>query len=66
MLRQIARAFHLSEGAVVVPLDASAAPQARPRLLEQYFMDKIVAKRNLVRFMFVALVAAFFLRVVLG
>jgi len=66
MLRQIARAFHLSEGAVIVPLDASAAPQVRPRLLEQYFMDKIVAKRNFVRFTFVALVAAFFLRVVLG
>ncbi len=68
MLRRIDEAFRFSEGVIIAraPFVEVTAPRANGELREQNFMDKIAAKRNLVRFMFVALVAAFFLRVVLG
>lgn len=65
-MRRIAKAFRFSEGVVVAPFDAIAAPQAYAELLEQKFMDKIVAKRNFVRFVFLAVIAALYLRAVWG
>jgi len=64
MLHQIAKAFHLSEGVIVAPAPfvAIAESQAFGELREQNFMDKIVAKRNFVRFFFLAVGAALCLR----
>jgi len=65
MMRQIAKAFHFSEGIIVAPAPfvAIAESQAFGDLREQNFMDKIVAKRNFVRFVFLAIGAALCLRV---
>jgi len=68
MLHRIAKVFHFSEGVIVAPAPVVliAAPQVYRELLEQDFMDKMFAKRNFVRFVFLALVAALCLKVVLA
>lgn len=66
MVHRIARAFHFSEGIVIAPVDTSAATQAGGELLEQKFMDQIVAKRHFLRFVVVALGAILCLKVALA
>ena len=65
MLRQIVKAFHFSEGVIVAPAPfvAIAESHAFGELREQNFMDKIVVRRNFVRFAFLAVSAALCLRV---
>ena len=65
-MHRIARAFHFSEGVVIAPGDADTAQRAGGELLEQKFMDRIVAKRNFLRFVVVALGAILWLKVALG
>ena len=66
MVHRIARAFHFSEGIVIAPVDSGAATRAGGELLEQKFMDQIVAKRHFLRFVFVALGAILCLKVALA
>lgn len=66
MVHRIARAFHFSEGIVIAPVDSGAATRAGSELLEQKFMDRIIAKRHFLRFVFVALGAILCLKVALA
>lgn len=62
MLYRFIKAFHFSEG-VVTPLPSVAitAPRGKGELREQMVMDVIADHRNLLRFAFVALVAAYWI-----
>lgn len=60
MLQRIVKEFRFSEGVITVPPPTVAitAPRAKGELREQIVMDLIAANRNLLRFAFVALIAA--------
>jgi hypothetical protein len=68
MLRQLDKAFHYSEGITAAPTSSVAvtAPRVKGELREQIFMDVIAAHRNVLRFAFVGLGAAFCVRTFLG
>lgn len=66
MLIRITNAFHFAASAIVVPSVRIGAPEQHGELVEQAFMDAIVARRNLVRFVVLATVAVLCLKAVLA
>lgn len=63
---RITNVLHFAARVVVVPFLATGISEGRGELEEQAFMDRIFAKRNLVRFVFLATTAALFLEAVLA
>ncbi len=66
MPRRITGPFHVAARAFVVPFVPVGAPEGQGELVEQAFMDSIFARRNLVRFVFVAITAVLCLEAVLA
>lgn len=60
-----AKVYHLAARAILVPAIPDGATEWHGELVEQAFMDRIFAKRNLVRFVFLATTAALCLEAVL-
>lgn len=66
MPSRITTVRHFAARATVVPFLPTGTSEGHSELVEQAFMDRIFAKRNLVRFVFLATTAALFLEAVLA
>lgn len=65
MAGRITYVLHFAARIIVVPSPTAGAAEGRGELVEQALMDRIFARRNLVRFVFLATTAALFLEAVL-
>lgn len=61
-----AKVYYFAARAIFVPIIPDGATEGHGELVEQAFMDRMFAKRNLVRFIFLATAAALCLEAVLG
>ena len=63
---RITNGLHFAARIILVPFLPTDASEGRGELVEQAFMDKMFARRNLVRFVFLATTAALCIEAVLG
>jgi len=66
MPRITAKVYRFAARAIFVPVIPDGATEGYGELVEQAFMDRIFAKRNLVRFVFLATMAVLCLEAVLA